>query len=426
MLKLDGRGAGAKVIAKLVLHGSGRKIQGAIGQSFALDESGENPVIWVGGRPELYRVEDRGAEFVKGESSLINPDANAIDFVAYGDVDPEAELVYVTMSQGRVWRFGGEAGEGGRAPITTTDLAVGPGGMIYTWGANGWNGPVLRYTREFKPAPLKSTGKNSFDALRLGGRLGRGASVPGIDVDLRGRVYISHGVNAACVQVMDADGKLVEFPRRTVNFSRKPLPAPGVPVMVGEMQDMSGSIRVDTRGNLYVLQLGQPEGHVPPEGFEKEDSYLKATGTIHKFGPEGGSFDGKKSKYSIKPVDGVLRSYGTPCGTISGAWGSGGAVCHCAKPRFDVDGYGRLYIPNTFTYKVTVLDNADNPIASFGGYGNWDAQGPKSGEPKPEIPMGWPIFAGASDKYIYVGDALNHRVVRVDKKFAAEEICEVK
>ena len=57
---------------------------------------------------------------------------------------------------------------------------------------------------------------------------------------------------------------------------------------------------------------------------------------------------------------------------------------------------------------------------SFGGYGNYDCQGPKSKVPTPAIPLGWPVTAGASDRFIYVGDALNHRVVRVDKKYAAE------
>ncbi len=75
---------------------------------------------------------------------------------------------------------------------------------------------------------------------------------------------------------------------------------------------------------------------------------------------------------------------------------------------------------------MSVRDNADNEILNFGGYGNFDAQGPKSAEPKPGIPLGWPIFAGASDKYIYVGDGLNHRVVRVDKTFAAEETVDTK
>ena len=113
-------------------------------------------------------------------------------------------------------------------------------------------------------------------------------------------------------------------------------------------------------------------------------------------------------------------------GPISGSWASTQSVCHCTRPRFGLDEYGRLYIPHGVTFKVSVRDNADNEFLSFGGYGNFDAQGPESKEPKPEIPLGWPIFAGASDKHIYVGDGLNHRVVRVDKKFAAEETCDVK
>jgi hypothetical protein len=168
-----------------------------------------------------------------------------------------------------------------------------------------------------------------------------------------------------------------------------------------------------------VLQLGPPKGRAAPKGFEKDGAYLGATGTVYKFGPKGGEFQ------KGNPV-GALRSYGTACGPISGAWASLGDACHCTKPRFDVDPYGRLYIPNGWTYKVTLLDNADNHILTFGGYGNWDAQGPKSGEPKPEIPLGWPVFAGASDKYVYVGDTLNHRAVRADKQFAAEETAEIK
>ena len=179
------------------------------------------------------------------------------------------------------------------------------------------------------------------------------------------------------------------------------------------------SVRADAAGNAYVLQTGLPKGHVFPKGFEKSPGYLGASGTIYKFGPKGGEFQ------KGAPV-GALHAYATACGPISGQWASTGSVCRCTKPRFDVDPYGRLYIPNGMTFKVTLVDNTDNPILTFGGYGNWDAQGPKSSEPKPEIPLGWPVFAGASDKYVYVGDALNHRVVRADKVFAAEETVETK
>ena len=77
-------------------------------------------------------------------------------------------------------------------------------------------------------------------------------------------------------------------------------------------------------------------------------------------------------------------------------------------------------IPNGITFTVSVRDNAGNRIVRFGGYGNYDCQGPASAEPIPAIPLGWPVAAGASDRHIYVRDCLNHRVVRVDKTFAVE------
>ena len=54
-----------------------------------------------------------------------------------------------------------------------------------------------------------------------------------------------------------------------------------------------------------------------------------------------------------------------------------------------------------------------------------DRRGPGSAAQKPEIGLGWPVTAGASDRYVYVGDALNHRVVRVDKTFAAEALVDL-
>jgi len=69
--------------------------------------------------------------------------------------------------------------------------------------------------------------------------------------------------------------------------------------------------------------------------------------------------------------------------------------------------------------EVAVLDAKDKIVRHLAA----GVLGGKNPPPKPEIPMGWPIFAGASDKYIYVGDCLNHRVIRVDKQFATEETC---
>ena len=120
---------------------------------------------------------------------------------------------------------------------------------------------------------------------------------------------------------------------------------------------------------------------------------------------------------------GILAMY-PDCAPVSG-WRCDGS-CACVHLRFDVDDFGRLYLPNVITFSVSVRDNAGNEIARFGRYGNFDSQGPQSAEPKPDIPLGWPIAVGASDKFIYVGDCLNHRVVRVDRTWAAETTCEIK
>jgi hypothetical protein len=54
-------------------------------------------------------------------------------------------------------------------------------------------------------------------------------------------------------------------------------------------------------------------------------------------------------------------------------WNAVGA-CACTRPRFDVDGFGRLYLPDALTFSVSVRDNADNEIVRFGAYGNYDCQ----------------------------------------------------
>ena len=105
------------------------------------------------------------------------------------------------------------------------------------------------------------------------------------------------------------------------------------------------------------------------------------------------------------------------------------------KPRFDLDRYGRLAMPNAVTNSVTVLDNAGNRIVEFGAYGNLDSQyvnrdtdRGRAGKPTvatPEIPLGWPTGVGVSEDHIYVNDTYNRRVVRVDKTFAAEAACPI-
>jgi hypothetical protein len=426
--KIVGRGEDAKVAAELPLAGS-------VGGAYALDASGEVPVLWLAGSTDsgtkLLRVEDRGSSLTVTGDDFLNRDRSAIEFVGYLDVDAEAELVYVTRSGGTVWRYQGETGEGGPLKIKAVDLAVGPGGMVYAWGTGSYAGPVVRYTRDLVPAPLPATGKNTYGDLY--GRAGRGCSVCGLDVDARGRVFATWGANDCHVRVYDAEGQLLPCARKTP--VREESRSEEVPALITGVSGYGGSLRVDLGGNVYLAQQGLPKGHRPPQGYERDEAYAHAVGTILKFGPKGGDGRGDalrrpgrgmprpyEAEGSVLGFSGVLAVY-PGCGPIS-QWRAVGS-CACTKPRFHVDAFGRLFIPNAITFSVSVRDNAGNEILRFGHYGNFDAQGPESIEPKPDIPLGWPVAVGASERFIYVGDCLNHRVVRVDTSFAAEAVLSI-
>jgi hypothetical protein len=122
--------------------------------------------------------------------------------------------------------------------------------------------------------------------------------------------------------------------------------------------------------------------------------------------------------------------------------------CNCESTRFDVDLFGRVWYPDLGRYRVGVLDTNGNAITTFGGYGNAESAGPdspvvdpktgvvrprKADDPKdlkspfaePEIAFSYLIGVGATDKYAYMGDSLNRRLLRARIVYAAEETCVV-
>jgi len=126
-----------------------------------------------------------------------------------------------------------------------------------------------------------------------------------------------------------------------------------------------------------------------------------------------------------------------------GDMGVKGGCCHCLGSDFDVDDFGRTFAPDTGRFRVGVLDTAGNEILSIGGYGNQDCCGPdsyvldpagkflrprKADDPKgltspfakPEIAFAWIIGVAVTDKYAYVSDAINKRILRVTLEYAAQ------
>jgi hypothetical protein len=92
----------------------------------------------------------------------------------------------------------------------------------------------------------------------------------------------------------------------------------------------------------------------------------------------------------------------------------------CEGTGYDVDGFGRVFYPNLFRFRVEVVDNNNNSITHFGRYGNQDS-GPAGRVETPDIPLAWPTYVAVSDDYVYVNDTIGMRVVRVKLTYAADE-----
>jgi hypothetical protein len=133
------------------------------------------------------------------------------------------------------------------------------------------------------------------------------------------------------------------------------------------------------------------------------------------------------------------RSGFSPVGKVQG-----NDQCHCTGSDFDMDDFGRVFAPDTGRFRVGVLDTNGNEILSFGGYGNQDFCGPesyvldpatkllrprKAGDPqdlvspfaKPEIAIGWIVGLTVTDRYAYLDDVINKRILRVKLDYTATE-----
>jgi hypothetical protein len=444
--------AGAKQLARLELPGTSENQQSFL----AVDFGAAKPQVWLGNAGGggtlgtgygLLRIEDSGAEF-KILENLGERDPMALRGVDRITVDPETDDVYVSDGWIRTYRYSGLTGkyngavkDGRMDPIIATDTVVSPDGFVYIQdGKTGFSGAYKRMDRNLKPAPLAATGSDTIGWVF--GRYGQGYCTKGSCIGWDGRLY-SLGLLAWVeyyVVSYDRDGKFQPGPRVcTAQIERlktqpdhgdlKPLGDRGInSALIGPVNGSCGGLKVDRQGFVYAGLNVFPEGYKPPAGFEKEAA-LGMAGSVVKFKPEGGGVPKGKRLERLADYEGAVQAYPW-FGSFSGNWGGG---CQCRSPRFDLDPYGRLYIPNTLSFDVRVLDNAGNEIAKFGGYGNFDSQWVPEGSTDkkplvavPEVPLGWPLSAGASEKKIYVGDLYNRRVVRVDRKYAAEELCDVK
>jgi len=191
---------------------------------------------------------------------------------------------------------------------------------------------------------------------------------------------------------------------------------------------------VDLKGNIYVGMLYLPKGFVVPPGQDKM-VWSFMVGGVGKFGPEGGCVKGEEGMMRGSEAEGLLAFY-PGYGPFSSAGFTSNPCCVCRAPRFDLDRWGRVVMPNGVSNSVRLVDNAGNLIVEFGRYGNFDSQyvneNTEAGKQRkptvavPDLPLAWPTGAGFGRDALYVLDTYSRRVARVEMTFKAEETCEAK
>lgn len=189
--------------------------------------------------------------------------------------------------------------------------------------------------------------------------------------------------------------------------TKTPWPVTHIPLL-NDQRLNTGGVRFDLHGNLYVgIRDGKPDN--VPAVWAKDNDFLQNVGRIYKFAPTGKIED--KNLFPTSPTA-PAKIYNIHYGALAS---------ESKGPRFDVDGYGRIYYPSAPLTKVSVIDNIGQPLLSFGTYSNRDSTGGLTDDlvPVKGIPLGQPASVAADDDHIVVSDILNVRLLRLTKTFAS-------
>ncbi len=448
----------------------------------ALDATADRPLLWVGAGSGYagflaLRIEDQGDGF--GQPVDIARLAGLQPAVTIQElsVDRWREEVYV----GGI-RFDGRSGERTKVQPPRElqgGLVVGLDGNVYVqsqhlpdrkvWKAGPyqegdrrwescWSTVISRFDHEFRPLPFSGTGSNQTDLISGTLHLVTRSQA----ITREGDIYVLHEYPGAThggrrVSVFGADGK----------FKARPVEA---------LTEGASSIRVDLSGNMYVAEYAKPAGAVLPDAFRGRmpegkqlpgdcvvgypgwtNWYPLLYGSLIKFGPSGGAIWAPHPKvdaimWETRPLVGH-NAVGVPFGpSASGQQGLAGygaelrmkgilwqylgvspfatnrpqiagwtGGCSCSSPRFDVDDFGRVFLPDAVRCRVLVLDTAGNALCTFGTYGNQD---PASAADS-DVRFAWPANVGVSDEAVYVGDPVNQRITRVRLACESDEACPV-
>jgi hypothetical protein len=299
-----------------------------------------------------------------------------------------------------------------KKPLLAVDMVVSPDGYLYaktSTAVNGYGGPFRRLTLDYyhASAPFANTGKDTcirsvmsrYDAL---------TGEKGFAVSYQGKVG----------SIYFRDPGRGKYYAMEFNATGGQDTSSGVEI-VGTLTPQVGGIRYDKEGNVYVGFKTYAQDRMVELPYILDKSYLAGVGSVVKY--PAGQY-GFQTTYtsSIAATPGAMKVYPADLSPLPGGSGD----CACRTPRFDVDPFGRLFIPSSVTQKVTVVDNNGNKIIQFGQYGNRDSRGSLPGGTvnTPSIPFAWPVAAVASEDHIFVTDLVNCRIVRLKMDYALDNM----
>ncbi|OAI48989.1 hypothetical protein AYO44_00890 [Planctomycetaceae bacterium SCGC AG-212-F19] len=204
----------------------------------------------------------------------------------------------------------------------------------------------------------------------------------------------------------------------------------------GELQDMDTlpglsicafGLRTDREGNLYV---GTGE-------HQNVDSKPHFGGTLAKFAGKGARILSEPAAVKLEQIPNRPPDF--MGGGVGRAWAQnmfwsapgldqiafvdpigGNYPCGCYHSKFDTDPYGRCFMPRASFYHVLVVDTNGNRICEIGRFGNADKPAMKPGDT--DIGLGQCSYISTvSDKWLYIGDDSNMRIIRVKLGYHAEK-----
>jgi hypothetical protein len=432
--------------------------------------AGKPAVLWVAveGSP-LLRIEDQGAKFGDAAKIAGKQDIGDAGFVGLSvDHFREDPEVYARINGAGYHiafaRYNEKTDKAETLMIHTSTTAAGslieagPDGNLYV---QGWPEQLYKCDRNGKPlkwdapyAPKDEKAAKIWPSNAIFSRVIM--------------VYMTHTLGIrGDGQFFVFDGHPTEGKNGThALFEYSPSgaggPGPDKHPIVWRASDSVVGPRFDQEGNIYVAEQIRPVDElIPPEfaavtgpakvgtGWPASDPRA-AIGTMYgsivKFSPKGGLFDFQfyqpradepKPDPAWKTIEAAswicqIHDHFSPNKVTGALWMHMGVShvslhnCNCENTRFDVDPYGRTWYPDLGRYRVGVLDTNGNLITTFGGYGNADDGGARDEVAPRPICFSWLIGVGATDRYAYMGDSLNRRLLRAKLIYAAEEVCDVK